>query len=52
MVRPLQALLEREFNLKVYGGFLISELRSMDIRKVDWFYSRLVKKFQDEQEKG
>lgn len=42
-MRPLQELLEREFDLKFHGGFSINEIRLMDVRKISWFHNRLRK---------
>lgn len=47
MVRPLQELLEREFDLKFYGHFSIQELRAMDAKKIDWFHGTLSRKLSD-----
>ena len=44
----LQDILEREFLLKYYANFSITEIRNMDIRKIEWFYNRLAKEKQDE----
>jgi len=35
--------LEREFDLKYYGGFSIEEVRSMGVKKISWFHERLRK---------
>jgi hypothetical protein len=43
--------LEKEFKLAYYvPGFTLSDLRNEDLRIRDWFYSRLQKQFQDENE--
>jgi hypothetical protein len=49
-VRPLQDLLEREFDLKFHGGFSIDEIRSMDVRKLSWFHDRLRKQLTNSKE--
>jgi hypothetical protein len=48
MVRPLSEILEREFSLKQNGGFSIGEIRNMDVRKIMWFYERLIKQRMDQ----
>jgi hypothetical protein len=44
----LQEILEREFLLKYHGNFSIEEIRNMDAKKIEWFFSRLAKQKQDE----
>jgi hypothetical protein len=46
----LQYILEREFLLNYYGRLSIAEIRSMDVRKIEWFYNRLAKEKQDEKQ--
>ncbi len=51
MAEPLQILLEKEFKLCYHiPGFTITDLRNMDLRKLNWFYHRLSKQFNDEAE--
>lgn len=40
---PLQQLLEREFDLKYYGGFSIEEVRKIGVKEIAWFHGRLKK---------
>lgn len=52
MARPLEALLEREFNLCYHiPGFTQPGLRDMDSREIDWFYGRLIQQLRDEKNK-
>ena len=51
MAKPLQMLLERDFRLCYYvPGFSLKDLRSTDSRELEWFSSRLMKQFADEDE--
>ena len=47
-IPDLQYILEREFRLNYYGRLSIAEIRNMDVRKVEWFFNRLAKERQDE----
>jgi len=40
-------LLEREFDLKYYGGFSIEEVRSMGVKEISWFHERLKKQVEN-----
>lgn len=40
--------MEREFDLRYYGGFSIDDLRRIGARKIAWFHGRL----RDELEKS
>lgn len=50
MVRPLQTLLEKEFELCYYvPGFTLDALDNTDVRILDWFQGRLYKQFKEEE---
>ena len=42
MARPLESLLEREFNLSYYMNFSILDQRRTDLFMLNWHYNRLV----------
>ena len=50
MVSPLQEILETQFNLLYHLKMSIHDFNTMDIRDIDWMYSRLIKQINDENE--
>ena len=48
MVSPLQEILETQFNLLYHLKMSVVDFENMDIRDIDWTYSRLVKQIKDE----
>ena len=40
--------MEQKFNLMYYTSMTSSDFDNMDIRKIDWLHSRLIKQKQDE----
>jgi len=42
--------LERDFNLCYHGNFTLDAIRKTDSRELEWFYGRLIKQIQDENE--
>jgi len=48
MVSPLQEILETQFRLLYYLKMSVSDFDNMDIRDIDWMYSRLNKQKEDE----
>ena len=52
-MRSLQSVLEREYQLcKHIPGFNLGDLRKTPSMILDWFYGRLIKDFQDENEES
>ncbi len=53
MAKPLEMLLEREFDLAYYGGggFTIGSMRNVESRILDWHHGRLLKQLRDEEER-
>ena len=48
MVNPLQEILETQFNLLYYLKMSVADFDNMDLRDIDWMYSRLCKQLDDE----
>ena len=47
----LPNLMEQKFNLMYYTSMTSSDFDNMDIRKIDWLHSRLIKQKRDEDKK-
>lgn len=48
MAKPLQSILEQEFNLAYYLHLSIKDIEDMDLKEIEWLYGRLVKQKKDE----
>jgi len=44
----LATILEKKFSLLYHVGLSIEDYNNMDIKKVDWFYGRLIRQRNDE----
>ena len=51
MERSLSEILEMQFNLVYRSSITIADYDNMDLRDIEWTYSRLLKQLKDEKEK-
>ena len=50
MVKPLQEILETQFNLQYHLKVSVQDFENMDLKEIEWIYGRLIKEKRDENE--